>query len=279
MFSIEDWLIWSWHGWVPKWVTIRSKTFHTRFKKVLVVWKSKIQCIDLWVFWDGMEILILNPKPFMVQPVRQEILVQALQIYREYDEENNRHVAYAYHFPKDQELIDQVNELLSDDTALQIHNKFVKVISTQEPKDPSWLAVSLKHNWKRWVLSYLYWLSLLYGTWIGEWASMEIRFPFSWSVIAYEPVFDWIKSWLGIQWYDVDWNVLNSDMWQVQSIHIYDRAVLEQFAVWQWVEESLPGRERAIRYKSKLLEYLKMEETPWNTIQTITNWLLKLRKK
>jgi hypothetical protein len=162
---------------------------------------------------------------------------------------------------------------------LKIENKFVKVLSDQEPKDNDWLALLLKHNGKRWIISYLYGLWLLYGTWVGEWIGMEIRFPYWWSVVLYDSCFERIMNRLSTQWYDVEWKVINTDLWQSCSMYIYDWCILEQFATWQWVEDALPGRERAERYTSKVLEYLKMEHTPWNTMQTITNWLLKLRKK
>lgn len=244
-----------------------------------MVWKSKIQCIEIGLFGDGMELIQISPKPFMLQPVRDELLVQAVQLYREYNEKVDAYTAYAYQFPKDDELIQDVNNLLPRWTHLRRENKFVQVLSDQEPLDSSWLTLLLKQNGKRGVLSYLYGLSLVYGTWIGEWWAMEIRFTYSGSVVSYEETFEWMKTRLMAQWYDVDWKIIDADLGQVSSIYIHDWTILEQFAVWQWVEDALPGRERAQRYKSKLLEYLKMEHTPWDMMKVIENGLLKLRKK
>lgn len=279
MYTLNTWLVWSWHGWLSKSISIRDMTFHTSFGHILVVRKWKIKSIDIWAFGDGMELIHISTSPFMTLQISHELLVQALQIYTEYDETYDAHIAYAYHFPKDEDLIKEVNQLLPSWTMLKQENKFVKVVSDQDPKSAEWLTVLLKHNGKRGVISYLYGLSLIYGTWIGEWWGMEIRFPFSGSVVSYESSFERIKNWLLVQWYDIERKIIDADVWQSVCIYIHDRCILEQFALWQWVQWPLPGRERAQRYTAKLLEFLKMEHTPWDTMKNINNWLLKLRKK
>ena len=280
MFSIQEWLIGSWHWWVPKSLMVWSRVFHTRFKKVLVVRKGAIQCIEVWSFWDSMQLIEVVKKPFMPLPLREECMIHALTVYKEYDEEANETYAYAYQFPKDDALIQQVNELLPDWVSLHQQWKFVQVIN-QTSHNVSWeaLIACIKMNGKRWVKSFLYWLSLLYWTWSWEWRSMEIRLPMWWSFTQLWDAFERLAWRLSQQLYAVEWKVVDGPLWQWRHCIIDDWTILEQFALWQWVEWPLPWRERAIWYHQKLLDYLKIEHTPGSLMQDITKATLKLWKK
>jgi hypothetical protein len=143
----------------------------------------------------------------------------------------------------------------------------------------SQLQILMQHNGKRWILSFLYGLWLLYGKWVWEWEAMEIRLPLQWSILTYLGLLERLQKRCTQQWYATQWKVKDGAMGQRHEMLITDWEILEQFALWQGVEWPLPGRERAEHYQSKLLDYLRMEDTPWDTIKTIKHGLLKLRKK
>lgn len=279
MFSLNDGLIGTWYGGVPVSFMVRDHEFHVGFKKVLVVWKWKIQCIQHRDFGDAMEIIEVSDKPFMVQKLREECLLQALLLYREYDEGSDSWTPYAYQFPKDDELIQEINGLIPSSCELVLHNKFVIVQSNLDSLSEQKLQILMQHNWKRWVLSFLYGLWLLYGKWVWEWEAMEIRLPLQWSILGYQKFLERLQKRSTQQWYAIQWKIKDGSMGQRYEILIVDWEVLEQFALWQGVEWPLPGRERAQYYQSQLLDYLKMEDTSWDSMKIIKQGLLKLRKK
>jgi hypothetical protein len=188
-------------------------------------------------------------------------------------------VYYAYHFPKDDELIQEVNEVLPEWTRITIQDKFVAVESSQESKQVQQQLRTLQHAHKKWIISYLYGLSLVYGTWIGEWMQMQIRFPMQWSVVEYEELFTWMSTWLKQQGYDVEWKTIPWTTGQRTEIDISDWTLLEQFAVWQGVEWPLPGRERAQWYQGEFGNYFKGESVEWDAQKAVSQWVLKLWKK
>lgn len=279
MFSLNDRLVGTGHGGVPVKLMIKDHEFHIGFKKILVVWKWKIQCIELSAFGDGMEIIEISDKPFMIQQVREECLLQAIVLYKEYNEESDSWTPYAYQFPKSDQLIEEINSLIPSSATLVLEDKFVVVQYDEESLAQQPLQVLLQHNWKRWVLSFLYGLWLLYGKWVWEWEAMEIRLPLQWSILEYQWFLERLQKWYIQQWYAIQWKVKDWSMWQWYEIVITDWEILEQFALRQGVEWPLPGRERAQYYQSQLLSYLKMEHTPWDVMKIIQHGLLKLWKK
>lgn len=93
-----------------------------------------------------MEIIEISDKPFMAVQLREECLLQAVLFYREYDEEYDIWTPYAYQFPKDEELIDEVNALIPSSAFLQLQKKFVTVVSDQKILTQQQLQVTIQQN-------------------------------------------------------------------------------------------------------------------------------------
>lgn len=279
MITIYEGIVWSWHGWVPSTLHTHDGTFDTSFKEILVVWKWKVQRVATKQFGDGMELIRLNQKPHMLKQQRPELVSHAVSIYKSYDEESDLRNTYAYRFPKDQELINEVNSLLPEQTHLQIDGKFVRVTTDAPQVTHEKLRMTIVHNGERWALSFLYGLSLLYGQRVWEGEAMHLMIPLQWSIIDFVPLLEWLEEYTAQQWWMISCETKTVSLWQHYEIMIADWTLLEQFAHWQWVEWPLPGRQRADHYLQQTKDYLNVQNTSPTTIDKLSKGALKLRKK
>ena len=86
----------------------------TTIEQVVAVYHKRTwQWMNTKHIGDSMQLARLHKRPFVFYDLDTTWFVRGMSIYQEFDEQQNELVTYLYKFPKDQDALDVLNQLLS----------------------------------------------------------------------------------------------------------------------------------------------------------------------
>lgn len=192
---------------------------------------------------DGMDVIALCAGSVQEKELEIESVTAGMCVYEWFDENTWETQYYGYWF--DRNKIEWVQDICNKIWAsVQLHEeKFIRIEASH----------NLDNQTEVHVLSYLFWLALIYGTFDGwEWLKhVKIHLPLEWTIAKYEE-----KIWAMIEWLKneklyITHNHQDQKNGQLLQLNIDDKQILDIWSGWLWW-----GKYDVSKYRNKIDELL-----------------------
>ena len=258
-------------------------------QEIAVYHKRSWQWMNTKHIGDNVFVARFHKRPFVVYDLDLVWLSRGLSIYQEYDEQTDSLQSYLYKFPKDDDLLDEVNTLLEHYhawVAVRQKNNFIVLEWSLQYIDTDQMLVELSHGWYKAILSFLFGMSLWYGTFASEDELLhgcDIYLPMHWSVTRYEHVFTKLSTMLTYHGMYHFVELTEQHHGQQIRFSLSDWEIMQQFAhrlsIEEWVDLEASKKKTTLAMKESLLDWLRPQLHGKQLLDQIEYSVLKMLKK
>ncbi len=214
-------------------INLNQVTYTLLEKNLLVFYRKKfttknIKNIDTW-----MKVFRVLEQPRVFYNIDKQFLGYWMWIYQEFDELKWKNISYLYRFPK--EDIPDLNNMLEDfwlDIYADTDGKYVFLenFGTHLEEIFSWINSAIWNKDYKKIFSFIFGLSFVYGDIdINEDKinCIKLNIPFEGSLLGFEKSFEDLIWFLKINWFVLNYNKKNKDIWFEVQLIILDWEIIE----------------------------------------------------
>ncbi|USN54249.1 MAG: hypothetical protein H6765_06835 [Candidatus Peribacteria bacterium] len=204
--------------------------------EVLVWWKQAFHRRSVREVGDGMQLLLIYERPYILNDLAVEVFVNALSLYQEYDEEQNSYATFLYKFPKGGETLQVLQDVLdaySDEVSVS-QGRFTQLLGV--PVLSKSEVEKVLHKQKiAGALSLLFGLLMGYGNLRGEGSILHnahIKLPLMGSIVLYRDLIIASFQLLREHGMFLQYQEIQAKEVSYLEIYISDWEILQHMATW-----------------------------------------------
>lgn len=267
-----------------KQVLLRCKetSIATCEQEIAVWWKRAWHWINTKHVGDGMQIVRVHERPFILFDLSVDWMIKWMSLFQEYDEHADETITYLYRFWSDEDKIDSLNNVLSnytDEYRVSQEGKFV-ILSWTSILFPDQQALlrELTSEGMSAITSFIFGILLVYGSWDQEDDTLHgarIQLPLVWSIAGFQKVLEQVRDALIADGIYTVVDLLGQKYGQLWQMSIGDGELLKIFA--QYLQRGEASKWQTLQEQKKsLLARLHYESLGEKILETIDYSVLKL---